>query len=443
MSPPDNALWLLPLGGCGEIGINASLYGHDGRWLLVDCGIGFENDGPHTRVIAPRLDAIATRRDQLDALLITHAHEDHVGSVAHHWPQLRCPVYCTPFTAAILRGKLMDAGIVEEVPLHIVEPGETTHHGLFSVRWMPITHSTPQSQSLLICSPAGNVLHTGDWKLDTDPVVGPAHDERALRALAREPVLALVGDSTNAPLPGRTPSESALREPLMRAVETCEGRIVVGCFGSNLARLHTLLDVAAQTGRYPALLGRSLYRYAGAAREAALWTPAAEPIPPAHLGYLPRREVMAIATGSQGETYAALDRLSNQSHRDLDLEPGDAVILSSRVIPGNEAAVGALQARLRALGVQVIDDRAGGHGPLHASGHPAQEDLRDLYDWVRPAIAVPVHGEDRHLKAHAALAKTVGVPSVLSPRNGDLVQLAPRPAIFRGKVAAGRIELAR
>lgn len=443
MKPPPDALWLLPLGGCGEIGINANLYGHDGRWLLVDCGIGFEDGGPRTRVIAPRLDAIAARRDKLDGLLITHAHEDHVGSVAHHWPQLRCPVYCTPFTAAILRGKLVDAGIVEEVPVHVVQPGDTTHHGPFSVRWMPITHSTPESQSLLIQSPAGTVLHTGDWKLDAQPVVGQAHDERALRALAQEPVLALIGDSTNAPMPGRTPSEGALHKPLLHAVERCEGRVVVGCFGSNLARLHTLLAVAAQTQRYPALTGRSLHRYTGAAREADLWNPATELVPTAHLGYLPRHEVMAIATGSQGESYAALDRLSHQSHRDLDLEPGDAVIFSSRIIPGNETAVRALQARLTALGVRVIEDKENDTQPLHASGHPAQDDLRDMYDWVRPAIAIPVHGEDRHLKAHAALAKAVGVPSVLSPRNGDLVQLAPVPAVFRGKVPAGRIDLER
>ena len=217
----------------------------------------------------------------------------------------------------------------------------------------------------------------------------------------------------------------------------------MACFGSNLARMHTLLDVAARTDRYPALLGRSLHRYTGAAREAALWTPAAEPIPPSHLGFLPRHEVMAIATGSQGEAYAALDRLSHQSHRDMDLEAGDTVIFSSRVIPGKETAVAALQSRLTALGVKVIEDQEGSAEPLHASGHPAQDDLRDLYGWVRPAIAVPVHGEDTHLKAHAALARSVGVPSVLTPRNGDLVQLAPVPAVFRAKVSTGRIELAR
>lgn len=442
--PPNDALWLLPLGGCGEIGINANLYGHAGGWILVDCGIGFEGSGGAKRVIAPQLDAIAARRDQLHGLLITHAHEDHVGAVAHHWPELLCPVYCSPFTAAILYSKLADAGILDQVPVYEVAEGDTTQHGDFSVRWLPITHSTAESRALLIDTPAGKILHTGDWKLDDDPVVGPAHDEHALRALSREPVLAMVGDSTNATVPGRTPSEGALRQPLLDVVRRCTGRVVVGCFGSNLARLHTLLSVAADSGRYAALLGRSLHRYVGAARASGVWAPLAEPVPAAHLGYLPPGEVMAIATGSQGEPHAALDRLSRRAHRDLDLESGDTVIFSSRVIPGNEAVVTALEERFAALGVQVIDaERASDAGPLHASGHPAQDDLKDMYDWVRPSIAVPVHGEDRHLDAHAALARAAGVPSVLSPRNGDLVQFAPQLAVFRRKIGAGRIELQR
>lgn len=441
MNPGTEDLWFLPLGGCGEIGMNMNLYGHDGAWLMVDCGITFAGPGeagPHIQMADP--DFISQRRERLTALLITHAHEDHVGAVAHLWPQLRCPVYCTAFTAAILRRKLIEAGLAGDVPIHVVRSPFRHRLGVFDVEWLDLTHSTPESQALLIRTPAGSVFHTGDWKLDPDPVVGPDYALETLKSLGDESIAAMVCDSTNALEPGRSISEGALYAGLKEQVLGAPGRVIVGCFGSNIARLATLAKVAEETGRYAALLGRSLHNYHAAARAVDLWHVNVDFIEPAHLGYLPPEEVLAIATGSQGEPRAALDRLAADTHPDLSLEPGDTLLMSARVIPGNEQAVAALGRRMERLGVTVVKDEEL-NTPIHASGHPAREELADMYGWVQPGIAIPVHGEPEHMQANAELAKSQAVPAQLTGLNGDLFMIAPQRGIRRGAVPAGRLGL--
>ncbi len=442
MTPGARDLWLLPLGGCGEIGINMNLYGHDGQWLMVDCGIGFERSAGATRVFTAAADFIASRRDRLAGLLVTHAHEDHVGAVAHHWPQLRCPVYCTRFTARILHHKLAEAGIADEVRVQVVDTGQRHAVGPFDIEWVGQTHSTPESQALLISAQPGVVFHTGDWKLDPEPIVGPAYDGAALRRIGDRGILAMVCDSTSATVTGWSVSEGRLRAALTRRVAAAEGRVVIACFGSNIARLVTLATVAADNGRYAAILGRSLERYHRAARACDLWPTDLELIRPDHLGYLPPAEIFAIATGSQGEAGAALSRLARGDHPAMELVAGDTVIFSARVIPGNEKALEALYAALRARGVHVITD-TDPDAPIHASGHPARDELNAMYGWIRPHIAVPVHGEPTHLDAHAELTRKLGVPVSLNGRNGDLFMLAPTPGIRRGAAPVGRVTLDR
>ncbi len=442
MIPGERDLWLLPLGGCGEIGINMNLYGHDGHWVMVDCGIGFDRESTETKIFTASADFIASRRDRLQGLLITHAHEDHVGAVAYHWPQLRCPVFCTRFTAEILQRKLVEAGLAGRVPVYVVETGERHSLGPFDIQWVDLTHSTPESQALLIRTPVGTVFHTGDWKLDPAPVVGRDFDAAALRRIGDEGVLAMVCDSTNAQVEGRSASEGELYEALLQKVLAAPKRVVVACFGSNIARLTTLVKAAVAAGRYPGLLGRSLENYYRAARAAGVWTLDADMITTNHLGYLPRDEVFAIATGSQGEAGAALSRLASGSHPAMELEPDDTVIFSSRVIPGNERSLEQLYQRLDARGVRVVTD-VDDAPPIHASGHPARDELRDMYGWLRPRVAIPVHGEPAHLDAHAALAKDIGVPIQLNGRNGDLFMLAPQPGIRRAAAPVGRLKIQR
>lgn len=443
MTPDVDDLWLLPLGGCGEIGMNMNLYGHDGRWLMVDCGITFARPGetaPHVQMPDP--DFIEQRRESLVGLLITHAHEDHVGAVAHLWSRLRCPIYATAFAAVLARRKLAELNLLEKAEVIVIEPGSEQQLAGFSVRWLNITHSTPQSQALLIRTSAGAVFHTGDWKLDPQPVVGPSASAQDLAAQLDVPVVAMVCDSTNAMESGRSTSEGELYEGLLDVVSAANGRVVVGCFGSNVARLITLARVARASGRYPGLYGRSLIQYHAAAKACGLLDPADTLVDGRHLGYLPPEEVLAVATGSQGEPRAALHRLSLGNHPDMELARGDTVILSSRTIPGNEEAVAVLCDRFDRMGVEVIRSEACNR-PIHASGHPARDELADLYSAVSPSIAIPVHGEDEHMAANADVARRNGVPRQMLGHNGDLFMLAPVPGVRRQVVATGRLGLDR
>lgn len=441
MIPGPKDLWFLPLGGCGEIGMNLNLYGHDGAWLMVDCGITFERDSsrPRPRVQTPDPQFIVKHRDRLAGIILTHAHEDHIGALPLLWERFPAPVYTTPFTAEVLRRKA--AGRGGRVPAPLIEciPGEALSIGPFAVRWLSITHSTPDTCALHIRCPAGSVLHTADWKIDHKPQIGPAFSEDAFAALGNADLDAVVCDSTNAPLPGHSISEAAVRDGLLQAIGRCKGRVVVACFASNVARLHSLMEVAEKTGRYVGMLGRSLLTIYSAARTVGLLERSSRWIDPGHLGYLPREEVLVIATGSQGEAGAALQRLAAGSHPQLELEAGDTLILSSRVIPGNELPVERLLQRFRHQGIEIVDvDSA--DLPVHASGHPCADELAAMYRWLQPRLAVPVHGEHRHMLANAKIAKDNGALMALTGTNGDLFYLAPQPGLRRRATGVGRLE---
>ncbi|MEE2762746.1 MAG: ribonuclease J [Pseudomonadota bacterium] len=449
MTPDHTDLWFLPLGGTGEIGMNLNLYGHDGDWLMVDCGVTFPKPGrisadgavhhrgePPVQMADPAF--IADRRDRLAGLIITHAHEDHIGAVPYLWPLLQCPVYTSRFTAEILRRKLAEFDLLHRVPIIVVDTGERRQIGAFNVEWLALTHSIPDPNALMIRTGIGNIFHSGDWKLDDQPLVGHGYSPKTFTDLAEEGVDAMVCDSTNATVAGHSISEAALHAGLLAAVQSATGRVVVTCFGSNIARLHTLGLIARATGRYMGLLGRSLINMSAAARAAGIWDSADRLINPGHLGYLPRHEVLAVATGSQGEPRTALRRLALGNHPDFELEAGDTVIFSARAIPGNEEAIDALIARLRALGVTVITAEDS-PVPIHASGHPARDELEVMYQWVRPRVAIPVHGEAEHMDAHAEIARRTGVGKTLVGRNGDLFMIRPVPGMRRQVVETGRL----
>lgn len=439
----DRDAWFLPLGGCGEIGMNLNLFGHAGRWLMVDCGITFEHPegAPSGRpsIQMPDPQFIASRRQTLDGLIITHAHEDHLGAVPYLWADLDCPIYTTPFTAAVLRRKNAWRG--GQLPHQIIEvrPGSELRIGPFQVRWLPITHSTPETCALDIVMGKTRVLHTADWKIDHRPVVGPAWQQSQFVDLGARGVDVVICDSTNATKPGRSPTEGDVADGLLPTIAPLTGRVVVACFASNVARIQTVLRLARSTGRRVGLLGRSLENMWRCARACDLIDVDEQPIEPSHLGYLPEQEVLALATGSQGEVGAALHRLMMDTHPHLSLAEGDTVVFSSKTIPGNEAAVQRLVEGLSERGVNVLQ---ADNSPrtLHASGHPCAEELSDLYTTLQPRMVIPVHGEDAHMRANASLARSSGVGTVLTGHNGDLFYLAPTPGIRRRWASVGRLE---
>lgn len=441
MVPGSEDFWFLPLGGTGEIGMNFNLYGHDGAWLAVDCGVTFAGPNapagePHIQMADPEY--IVQNRDLLAGLIITHAHEDHIGAVPYLWLLLRCPIYTTAFTASVLQRKLAEADLAGMVPVHVVPWQGQKQIGPFNVDWIALTHSIPEPSALVIHTPVARVFHTADWKLDPEPVVGNGYRPDDYQRIGDLGIDAMVGDSTNAPVAGHSVSEGALVQGLGKAVEAASERVVVSCFASNLARLVTLGRIARDCGRQVTVLGRSLRQMVAIARREGLWPDDVILVPEQHVGYLPRASAMIIATGSQGEPRAALSRLANGRHPALSLEAGDRVVFSSRVIPGNEALVQTLTGKLRALGVAVVQD-GDDSLPIHASGHPAQDELRLMYQWIRPGIAIPTHGENDHMQAHASLAAQAGVPKQLTGFNGDLFMIAPVPGIRRGAVATGRL----
>jgi len=445
MTPGGQDVWFLPLGGCGEIGMNMNLYGHDDSWLMVDCGITFRDpDGTNRsgyRVQMPDPSFIAERCEQLHGLLLTHAHEDHIGAVPHLWRQLKCPIFATAFTAEMLRRKLQEHGLEEQVPIHLVEPGDRRQIGSFYVQWIAHTHSIPDPCGLLIEAEDVRVFHTADWKLDPAPQVGHHYAESTYRELGEAGVDVMVCDSTCAPVDGHSLSERDLYPGLKHYVENASGRIAVGCFGSNIARLKTLATIAKETDRQLGLLGRSLINTVNAARAVGLWDEDAE-IDAAHLGYLPPEAVLLVATGSQGEPRTALDRLSRDALRELALTPGDTVLLSARAIPGNELDINRMIERFSELGVNVIRPENAEYD-IHASGHPARDELALLYEWTKPNLLIPVHGETEHMDAQVDVAQECGIPRRLSGRNGDLFVLSPNKAIRRQAAHVGRLGLGR
>mgnify|MGYP001125708279 CR=1 FL=1 len=437
--PGDDELLFLALGGAGEIGMNLNLYGHAGKWLMIDLGITFGNDRtPGIDIIMPDPTFVTGRLGDLVGLVLTHAHEDHLGAVPYLWPQLQCPIYATPFTAAVLHRKLKETGLTDHVPIHVVPMSGRFSVGPFELELVTLTHSIPEPNAVVLRTSVGTILHTGDWKFDSDPLVGPVSDQAALRRIGEDGVLAMVCDSTNALIEGESGSEATVRESLVELIGRYDTRIAVACFASNVARLESIAKAAAVHDRHVALVGRSLWRIVDAARESGYLTDLPEFVAEHDVGYLPRDKVVMICTGSQGERRSALARIARRDHPNVSLESGDVVIFSSRKIPGNERDIAELQNDLIRLGVQVVTDA---DHLVHVSGHPARAELAQMYQLVRPRIAIPVHGESRHLAAHARLAEECQVGQALVPENGALIRLAPGPAEIVGEVPSGRLGL--
>lgn len=430
-----DALHFLPLGGTGEIGMNLNLYAHAGRWLMVDCGVMFRRDGLETHGWMPDVSYIAARRDKLDGLVLTHAHQDHLGAVADLWPKLRCPVYATRFAAAMLREQLKEKGLANRVPVRLLDERCRLRIGPFDIQRIPLTHSTVEMGALVLRTPAGTVLHTGDFKLDANPLIGLDLDRAGLEALAGETIHAVVSDSTNADEEGWTGSESQVVEPLRQLLADRPGRIAVSFFASNVARLRTLALLAESLGRHPVLMGRSMDRTVRAARAAGYLDDVPTLVSTRDFGFLPPEKVLLMCTGSQGEPRAALSRLAEDGRNDVYLDPGDTVVLSARIIPGNELFVERLRTLFREKEVTVLgpDD-----ADIHVSGHPRRDELRTLYRWVQPQTVVPTHGTPKKLEAHAELAESMGL-GALRCRNGDLVRLAPGVPTLVGKAMTGRV----
>lgn len=422
MNTNDADLAFLPLGGTGEIGMNLNLYRCNGQWLAVDCGLGFGGpEHPEVDVMVPDPGFIAERRGDLLGLVITHAHEDHLGAVAWLWRQLKCPVYATPFAAAVLRRKLTEAGLLAEVPLHVVQSGGHLALGPFDIEFVAMAHSVPEAQALAIRTPYGLILHSGDWKLDPDPVVGPQTDEATLKRLGDEGVLAIIGDSTNATVEGHSGSEAEVRRALPELIRHLSGRVAVTCFASNVARLESIALAAKAVGREVAVAGRSLRNIEAAARECGYLADVPHFLSEDGAADVPDDNLLLILSGSQGEARSAMSRVAADTHPRIALGEGDTVIFSSRVIPGNERAVGLVQDNLARRGVRLMTDD---DHMVHVSGHPARDELRRIYALLRPQWSVPVHGEWRHLTAHADLAREAGAKPLML-EDGDVLRLAP------------------
>jgi ribonuclease J len=433
----EKGLYFLPLGGSGEIGMNLNLYGYRGQWLMLDCGVTFgDEEHAGVDVIMPDPAFIVERKDKLLGIVATHAHEDHIGAIPYLWPQLRCPVWATPFTASLLRAKLEEAGLAGQVPITVVPMSGRFTIGPFDLELVTLTHSIPEPNAVAIRTPVGTVLHTGDWKLDPDPLVGDVTDEDSLIRIGDEGVIAMIGDSTNAMVDGHSGSEAELREVLTGLIGRYTGRVAVACFASNVARLSTIAHAAQVHGRDVALIGRSLWRMDKAARENGYLADVPRFLTEDEAGYVPADRILLICTGSQGEPRAALNRIAREDHPRIVLEEGDVVIFSSRIIPGNEKAIARLQNGLVRLGVEIVttDDHF-----VHVSGHPCRAELVRMYQMVRPHVAIPVHGEARHLQAHAQLAMECQVSDALIIENGDVVRLDAQGATIAGQVPAGRV----
>jgi len=426
--------------------MNMNLYGHDDQWLMVDCGVTFRdrdgttNSGFHVQMADPSF--ISDHSDRLQGLLLTHAHEDHIGAVPHLWSKLRCPVYATVFTAEMLRRKLIEHNLVDKVPIREVQPGDRFTIGVFEVEWVAHTHSIPDPCGLVIRTAAGSAFHTADWKLDKQPQVGHHYCQNHYQEIGRSGINAMICDSTCADRPGHSLSEGALYDGLYEHISQAQGRVIVACFGSNIARLETIARIALATNRHLGLLGRSLINTVSAARHVGLWDHPETLVDAEHLGYLPSDTVLLVATGSQGEPRTALNRLSQGSFRDMTLEPGDTVIYSARAIPGNEDDIDRMNDRLRGLGVTIITPESS-EVLIHASGHPSEDELTSLYEWIKPNLLIPVHGEAHHMEAQTKLAKRSGIHHQLCGNNGDLFRIAPSTSIQRKAIQCDRLGVDR
>ncbi|WP_127524001.1 ribonuclease J [Mesorhizobium sp. Z1-4] len=430
-----------PLGGVGEIGMNFALYGfgppNKREWIIVDCGVTFPDATlPGVDLVLPDIRFIEEELENLRGMVITHAHEDHYGALLALWPRLKVETWMTPFTAGLLEAKRQGERGAPDIPVKIYNAGETFQVGPFQVEAVAVTHSIPEPVSLAITSPLGTVIHTGDWKIDPEPEIGPLIDEHRFKQLGDAGVLALMCDSTNAMRDGESPSEEAVGRSLRKLIEEAEGRVAITTFSSNVGRIRSIAEAARDAGRKVLVLGRSMKRVIDVAGELGYLDGLPPFVSEEDYGYIPRDEMTIICTGSQGESRAALAKLAREEMRDLALTAGDTVIYSSRVIPGNEKAILAVKNGLIEMGIRVIEDD---DALVHVSGHPRRNELKRMYEWTRPDIVVPVHGEAAHLVAQGSLAATSGVPNVAQVRNGDMLRLAPGAPEIIDQVPFGRI----
>ncbi len=435
---PGEELLFVALGGSGEIGMNVNLYGCRGQWIMVDLGLTFADPTyPGIELILPDLEFIEGQQERLAGIVLTHGHEDHIGALPYLAEELKAPLFATPFTAGLIAGKLEEEGLTGQVKLNIVERGGTIELGPFRVSFVALSHSIPEGNGVLIETPFGNIFHTGDWKIDETPVLGEAPSPDTLRAIGDEGVLALVCDSTNVFQDQPSGSEESVHAGLLAKVAEAKGRVLVTTFASNAARLQTIGRVATETGRSVCIAGRSLDRILRVAQATGYLQDFPAPIDFEAAMRLPRSEALVIATGGQGEPRAALGRIASGNH-ELKLVDGDTVIFSSRIIPGNEVAIGRIMNQLSELGVRIITER---QAHVHVSGHPGRPELIEMYNWVRPQIVVPVHGEARHLAEHARLALSHGVDHAVVQENGDVIRLAPGAPKKLDEVRVGRLVL--
>lgn len=424
MNFDEDGLYFIPLGGSEQFGVNLNAYISGGQILIVDCGLGFADERfPGIDLLLPDPTFLEERQYDIAGMIITHAHEDHIGAVAHLWERLRCPIYAGPFTAEILRHKFRDAGL-KKIPIEVIDADHNEEIGPFDVQFVPVSHSVPDSYSLIIETPQGRVVHSGDWNLDPKPVVGKATDAAPFKAAGDAGVLAYIGDSTNSEVSGRAGSEADVEKGLEKVFKDCQGRIAITIFSSNIGRVISIARAAQKAGRDVGIIGRSLHRMVGAAKTCGLLDGIPELIDEKELGFLPNDKTVMITTGSQGEFRSALARIARGDHRNVSLNKGDTVIFSSREIPGNERQINEVKNNLTAAGVNIITPRDTEH-TIHVSGHPCQDEIADMLGWIRPQTVVPVHGERTQLDAHARFSQKCQVKNTIVPSNGSVIKLAP------------------
>jgi len=431
----------MALGGLGEIGMNTYLYGfgpaNARSWLMVDLGVTFPHDSePGADVVLPDLRYIVADRKNLAGLVLTHAHEDHIGAVLDLWPSLECPIFATPFTAGMLKTKIGEAGRSAALPIRTIPLGGRFKAGAFDIEFVGLTHSIPEPNGIAIRTPAGLVFHTGDWKFDATPVVGKPHDPEKIKALGDEGVLAIVGDSTNAMREGRSASEADVARALTKIIMDAPRCVAVTLFASNVARVASVAEAARKAGRTLVVAGRALHRIIEVAIETGYLPESFTYLDQQRFSDLPRNKTLVLCTGSQGETRAAVARIAEDEHPDISLDKGDLVIFSSRTIPGNEKAVSRVQNALARLGVDLVTDA---DALVHVTGHPRRDELKDMYAWLRPKIAVPMHGEARHLREHAKLARSCGTSEAVTIVDGEILRLWPGPATVIDEAPVGRL----
>ncbi len=437
-------LLFCPLGGSGEIGMNMNLFAYgkpdNQKWIIVDLGVTFADDTvPGVDIIYPDPGFIIDKKDDLLGIVLTHAHEDHIGAIAHVWPKLKCKIYATPFTSVLITEKFKEKKIDITGYLKIVELNSTINLEPFKIEFVTLTHSILEPNGLRIQTPAGNILHTGDWKCDPDPLIGGNINSERLKEIGNEGVLAMICDSTNVFSAGRAGSELDVRKNLLKVFQRLKKRIIVTSFASNVARMETVFYCAEQTGRQISLVGRSMHRIFKAARQCGYLKNVIDPIDPRDAKNISREKIVYLCTGSQGEPMGAMNRIVKYTHPDVFIERNDTVIFSSKIIPGNEKKLYKLHNNLVKEGIEVISED---NEYIHVSGHPNREDLRDMYNWVRPKAVIPVHGEHRHMMEHIEFAKEMQVKYPVQVENGDIVKLYPgeKPEVY-DKAPSGRVYL--